>query len=165
MAVHDFISVCSTPTVPRSCCGLFLTWLLTTLFGCLPLFTSCFQVEPNEEVLVLFWGRLNAIYRQSGLYWYNAIGRSLIRVSTRTQAFEVTKTVVVDLNGNPSELGGGSGDWGAILRIDRLFAAAPAVSVSGIVTYRIVDSVKAGLDVWNVQSYLQSQAVREGRKP
>ena len=50
-----------TKPMPRGCCGLFLTWLITALFGCLPVFTSCFQVEPNEEVLVLFWGRLNAV--------------------------------------------------------------------------------------------------------
>lgn len=33
------------------------------------------------------------------------------------------------------------------------------IIVSAIVTYRIVDTVRAGLDVGNVQEYLQSQAL------
>lgn len=84
-----------TKPAPQTCCGAFLTWFLTLLMGCLPLCTSFFTVLPNEEVLVIFWGRLNAVYREAGLHWYNSIGRSLVRVSTRTQAFEVPKTVVV----------------------------------------------------------------------
>jgi regulator of protease activity HflC (stomatin/prohibitin superfamily) len=54
-----------------------------------------------QEVLVLFWGRLNRVYRNAGLYFYNPIGRTVVRVSTRTEAFEVARTVVVDVNGNP----------------------------------------------------------------
>ena len=136
MASQAGASPAKPPTKPerRTCCGMFLTWLLTFLVGCTPLCTSFFVVPPNEEVLVLFWGRLNAVYREAGLYWYNAIGRSLVRVSTRTQAFEVPKTVVVDLNGNP-------------------------ITVSAVVTYRIVDAVRAGLDVGDVPSYLSSQAL------
>jgi len=100
----------------------------------LPLWASFFTVNPKEEVLVLFWGKLSKVCKTPGVYWYNFIGRSSIKVSTRTQTIDIKKMTVVDLNGNP-------------------------IIVSGIVTFQIVDSIRAAFDVDNVNAYLEKQAL------
>jgi len=127
------------PTTPESCSlvGLFLTFIINLFLlpvFLLPIWASFITVQPKEEILVLFWGKLNSVYKTPGIYWFNFIGRQIIKVSTRTQTIDIKKTTVVDLNGNP-------------------------IIVSGIVTFQIVDSVRAAFDVDNVHDYLEKQAV------
>jgi len=127
------------PAKPESCSivGVIFTFFLNLLllpFFLLPLWASFFTVNPKEEVLILFWGRLNEVKRNPGVYWYNFIGRTMIRISTRTQTIDIKKTTVVDLNGNP-------------------------IIVSGIVTFQIIDTIKAAFDVQHVNDYLEKQAL------
>jgi len=73
------------------------------------------------------------------LYWFDLFGRQIIRISTRTQTIDIKKTTVVDANGNP-------------------------IIVSGVATFRIVDTVKAAFDVDNVQDYMLRQAMATLKK-
>jgi len=127
------------PAKPESCSipGVIFTFLINLILlpiFLLPLWASFFTIQPKEEVLILFWGKLNEVKKKPGVYWYNFVGRTMIRVSTRTQTIDIKKTTVVDLNGNP-------------------------IIVSGIVTFQIVDTIKAAFDVQNVNDYLEKQAL------
>jgi len=122
---------------PCSVVGIIFSFVLNLILlplFLLPLWASFFTVQPKEEVLILFWGKLNTVKRKPGIYWYSFIGRSMIKVSTRTQTIDIKKTTVVDLNGNP-------------------------IIVSGIVTFQIIDTIKAAFDVQNVNDYLNKQAL------
>jgi len=100
----------------------------------LPIWGSFFTVQPQEEALILFWGRLNSVKNQAGIHFYPWIGRSIIKISTKVQTIDIKKTTVVDANGNP-------------------------IIVSGIVTYKIVNTIRAAFDVGNVPDYLERQAL------
>jgi len=129
------------PTIAQGLgfCGLIMTIFLNLLFGLLPLLFSFYTVQPQEEVLVLFWGSLYKVVRNPGIHWFNMIGRTLIRMSTRMQTLDIKKTTVVDANGNP-------------------------IIVSGVVTFKIVDTIKAAFDVQNVNDYMERQAMATLKK-
>jgi len=122
---------------PLSICGFILStllFLITLPLLLFPIFGSFLIVEPQEELLVLFWGSLNQVYRKPGIYWYLLFGRNLIKISTKTKTFDVKKTTVVDGNGNP-------------------------IIISAVVTYRVVDTTRAAFAVDNVHDYLSVQAL------
>jgi len=98
------------------------------------LLASFFVVYPQEEVLLMYWGKLCKIVKTPGFQSYDWFGRKLIRISTRIRNFDIKKTTVVDQNGNP-------------------------IIVSAVVTYKIVDTVKAAFSVLNVNDYMERQAV------
>jgi len=104
-----------------------------------PMYSSFITINPQEEVLVLFWGKLNKVYKTPGIYWYNLIGRGIVRVSTKTQTIDIKKTTVVDANGNP-------------------------IIVSGIVTFKIVDTIKSAFDIENANDYMNRQAMATLKK-
>jgi len=60
-------------------------------------------------------------------------------MSTRTRTIDIKKTTVVDKNGNP-------------------------IIVSGVVTYRIVDTIKAAFDIENLDDYMNRQAMATLKK-
>lgn len=129
------------PTVPQGCsfCGLLMTIILNLLFCLLPMLFSFYTVQPQEEVLILFWGRLYSVVKNPGIHWFNMIGRTLIRMSTRMQTLDIKKTTVVDANGNP-------------------------IIVSGVVTFKITDTIRAAFDVQNVNDYMERQAMATLKK-
>jgi len=112
--------------------------LLSTLFGILflpiTLIASWVVVHPQEEVIVLIWGKFWKVLDKPGLTWINVFGRSLIRVSRRQQTIELPKNTVADGNGNP-------------------------IIVSGIVTFAFSDSKKVGLEVADAHEFVRTQAM------
>lgn len=114
--------------------GHLLSLFLGILFLPITLLGSFFVVHPQEEKVVLFWGRLSRVCTQPGLYWRNLFGRKIIAVTTKVQAIELHKTTVADANANP-------------------------IIVAGICTFRVVDSEKAALGVEDYHSFVKSQAV------
>jgi len=130
----------TSPTVLHSYSipGAIGTFILNTLLCFFPVLLSVFTVQPQEEALVTFWGKLTRVYK-SGVHWFNPIGRSIYRVSTRTQTIDIKKTTVVDANGNP-------------------------IIVSGVVTYRIINTIKAAFDVENANGYIATQALATLKK-
>ena len=112
--------------------------LLSTLFGILffpiTLIASWVVVHPQEEVIVLIWGKFWKVLDKPGLTWINVFGRNLIRVSRRQQTIELPKNTVADGNGNP-------------------------IIVSGIVTFAFSDSKKVGLEVADAHEFVRTQAM------
>jgi regulator of protease activity HflC (stomatin/prohibitin superfamily) len=92
-----------------------------------------FILQPRQEVVILQWGKFVGVVRGEGIRWSQPWGRSLLKVSTQDQTFEVHKTTVVEANGNPIE-------------------------ISAVVTYRVENSRKATLDAANYQSFVRDQA-------
>jgi len=113
---------------------LVLTTILSVVFFPITLLGSWIVVSPQEEVVLLRWGRFSRLMREPGLSWVTLWGRKAIRISTKQQAIEVHRTVVADGNGNP------------------ILAAA-------VVTFRFVDSRRAALDVEDAPAFVRTQAM------
>ncbi|MBS0195596.1 MAG: SPFH domain-containing protein [Planctomycetes bacterium] len=111
-----------------------LTLVMSILLLPFTLLFSWLIVHPQEEVVVLGWGKLSKVVKTPGLSWVNVWGRRLVRISTKQQAIEVHRTVVADGNGNP-------------------------IVVAAVVTFRFVDSKKAALDVQDAPSFVKTQAM------
>ena len=92
------------------------------------------RVSPQQEVVLLRWGKFSKLVRDPGLSWVNVWGRKAIRISTKQQAIEVHRTVVADGNGNP-------------------------IVVAAVVTFRFVDSKRAALDVEDAPGFVRTQAM------
>lgn len=114
--------------------GLFFNLLLYPLFFFVPLFTSFYTVAPQQHVLVTFWGSLAKVAKRPGVYWFPVFGRSMVAIPTSMQTLDIKRATVVDKNGNP-------------------------IVVSGVVTFQVVDSVRAAFDVINYVNYIELQAV------
>ncbi len=111
-----------------------LSLILGVLFFPVTLFGSWVVVHPQEEKLVLIWGHLWKVIKTPSLSFINLFGRRIIAISTKQQAIELHKTTVADANANP-------------------------IIVAGICTFRVVDSVKAALEVEDYHLFVRSQAV------
>ncbi|MCU0963050.1 MAG: SPFH domain-containing protein [Pirellulaceae bacterium] len=110
-----------------------LSWVLGIVFFPITLLASWVVVHPQEEKIVLFWGKLARVLKSPGLSFINLFGRKVITISTKQQAVEINKTTVADANANP-------------------------IIVAGICTFRVVDSVKAALHVEDYLGFVRSQA-------
>jgi len=118
--------------------GAIGTFIINLLCAFIPVLFSFFTVQPQEVVLVTFWGKLTRVYKSGGC-WFNPIGRSIYRVSTKTQNMDIKKTTVVDANGNP-------------------------IIVSGVVTFKIIDPIKAAFDVEDATDYIATQGLATLKK-
>jgi len=72
---------------------IFFNILLLPLWFILlmPIWTSLITVNPQEEILVLFFGKLNRIYKKPGIYCYSWVGRTTINMSLKTQTIDIKK--------------------------------------------------------------------------
>lgn len=111
-----------------------LTLVLSIIFFPITVFASWLVVHPQEEAVVLEWGKFSKLVKSPGLSWVNMWGRKVIKISTKNQAIDVSRTVVADGNGNP-------------------------IVVAGVVTFRFVDSVKAALEVQDAAGFVRTQAM------
>lgn len=91
-------------------------------------------VHPQEEAVVLYWGKFRHLVKEPGLHWLLFLGRKVITISTKRQTLDLPRTVVADGNGNP-------------------------VVIAGVVTFRNVDSVKVALEVANAHDFVKTQAM------
>ena len=113
---------------------IVLTTILSILFFPVTLLVSWLVVSPQQEVVLLRWGKFSKLVRDPGLSWVNVWGRKAIRISTKQQAIEVHRTVVADGNGNP-------------------------IVVAAVVTFRFVDSKRAALNVEDAPGFVRTQAM------
>jgi regulator of protease activity HflC (stomatin/prohibitin superfamily) len=111
-----------------------LSWILGILFFPITILGSWVVVHPQEEAVVMMWGKLRRIYAKPGLYWCNMWGRKVIKISTKKQAIDIPRSVVADGNGNP-------------------------IVVAGVVTHHFVDSRKAALEVEDAGDFVKTQAL------
>lgn len=111
---------------------LILVIGLTVLFPPILLF-GFFVVNPREEVVVVRFGKYLTTLKTQGIRWSHPVGRKLHRISTRDATLNLERETVVELNGNP-------------------------VQISGVVVYRVDDTLKAALHVENYHTFLEDQA-------
>lgn len=109
-------------------------------FGLCPccLCASCPSVREKTEVVLLNFGKYMGTLRVPGLYWVNPCITQR-EVAVGQQNTQLEKVKVADLRGNP-------------------------LILSGVVTYRIIDSKKAVLEVDSATQYVQTQALAVMKK-
>lgn len=115
---------------------LFLNYYLITgtitLIILLVLLTSITVVQPNNAMVVVFFGKYMGSIRENGLYM--TIPLSVRRkVSLRVRNFNSAKLKVNDVEGNPIE-------------------------IAAVVVFRVVDSAKALFDVDNYEEFVEIQS-------
>lgn len=113
------------------CCPSALSCCLGMVCPCT--FLTCLQVDYKQEVVQLIWGKYQGTIREPGLYCSNGYGVERTLMSTAVQSLNVPTTKVVDARGNP-------------------------LVVAGVVTFQILDTRKAALDVVGWHSFLSTQA-------
>ncbi|MEM7181241.1 MAG: SPFH domain-containing protein [Spirochaetota bacterium] len=114
--------------------GFILSLLLGLFFWPITLLISWVVVHPQEEKIILTWGKLRKVLKTPGLSFINFWGRKVLTVTTKQQAIEIHKTTVADANANP-------------------------IIIAAICTFRVVDSVHAALSVEDYVGFVKSQAV------
>jgi len=95
---------------------------------------SCLCVEPNEEIVLLDFGKYNGTIKTPGCHFIGAIGREMWRVSTKVKSIMLPETKTIDRNGNP-------------------------LIINGILAYRIKNSKRATLDVEYADAFLRTQGL------
>ncbi|HYW80554.1 MAG TPA: SPFH domain-containing protein, partial [Thermoguttaceae bacterium] len=111
-----------------------LSLILSIVFFPITLLFSWVVVHPQEEKVVLVWGKFHKLFRTPGLFWVNTWGRKVIPVSTKRQTLDLPRTVVADGNGNP-------------------------ILIAAVVTYQYVDSIKVALEVEDAHDFVKTQAM------
>ena len=111
-----------------------LTSVLNVLFFPFTLIFGWVVVHPQEEKIILFWGKFHKILKEPGLSFISPWGRKVIKISVKQQTIDIAKTTVADGNGNP-------------------------IIIGGVCTYTVTDSEKAGLEVEEYHTYLKTQAM------
>jgi regulator of protease activity HflC (stomatin/prohibitin superfamily) len=91
------------------------------------------QIKPNQEAVVLEFGRYTGTVTNPGCQWINCFGTEVRIVSTAVQSVDLHRQKMVDGLANP-------------------------LNVSAVVVYRVKNSARATLDVLNYNSYLNTQA-------
>ena len=113
MLITNACGVCCCPIM---CCSYFTT------------------VNPNEEVVLIYWGKYHSTIREAGMHVIIPFGLTKYKVSVRRQVLEMKKQTVTDATGTPIE-------------------------IDAVVTYKVLDSAKAVLSVQNYLSFLDGQAI------
>jgi len=111
---------------------LFLVLFVSIIFPPILLF-GFFVVNPREEIVVLRFGKFVTTLKSQGIRWIHPVGRALHRISTRDTTHEISKTTVVEKNGNPIE-------------------------ISAVVLYRVEDTYRAALHVDDYKRFIHDQA-------
>jgi len=120
------------------CCPSTLGVVLSCVCPCLWC-CGCSTLDERQEKVLLNWGEYHATIRQPGCYCWNPYSLSVRTISTARSAIDLMHVKVADLRGNP-------------------------LMVSGVVTYFVVDSRKAALDVLDVRTYISTQALAVMKK-
>lgn len=102
------------------------------LLPCLP-FAGCFVINPREEAAILHFGKLTRMEKNSGCHASYPCGRSIKKISTRQKTLSLPESKIADATGSP-------------------------VVASAILNYRVVDSLKALMNVQNVERFVNTNA-------
>jgi len=114
-------------------------FLVLVMVGCgiVAFFTalaSLVIVHPQEEKVVIYWGKFSELLAEPGLYFRNIWGRQVHTVTIKRQTLELPRTTVADGNGNP-------------------------IVIAAVVTYRYVNAKKVALDVQDAHGFVKTQAM------
>lgn len=128
--------------VPDQTCHCCTTPMATAASAvCVPfwplMFCGCVPVNEREEQVLLVFGKYYTTIRDPGMHYVNPMGLEKRLVSTKRQNMDIGSATqslkVADRDGNP-------------------------VMVSGVISFRIIDSKAAALDVQNAQNFVHTQA-------
>lgn len=111
-----------------------LTAALSIIFFPITFIAGWVTVHPQEEKIILFWGKFRKILKRPGLSFITPWGRKVIKVSVKQQTVDIPKTTVADGNGNP-------------------------IIIGGVCTYKVTSSEMAALEVEDYHSFLKTQAM------
>lgn len=90
-------------------------------------------VSPNEEAVIVNFGKYKGTMKKPGLHWTHPIGTTISKVSTKDDTIDLPKSKVLDSDSKP-------------------------IDISAVVTYKITNSYDATFKVNNVNSFLHDQA-------
>jgi regulator of protease activity HflC (stomatin/prohibitin superfamily) len=111
-----------------------LTIILSVIFLPISIIASWITLSPQEEKIILYWGKFYEVLKSSGLNFRILWGRSSITVSTKLSSIDLRRTMVADGNGNP-------------------------ILIAGVCTFQVVDTAKAALEVEHYIEYIKTQAM------
>lgn len=113
--------------------GLSILPLLLTTPLFLVMFNSYVIVNPNEAVVVQFFGKYAATLKNEGFQFFLNPLYTKTRISLRINNFESNKLKVNDVNANP-------------------------IDIAAVVVWRVFDSAEALFEVENYDHYVQIQS-------
>ena len=96
------------------------------------LLTSITVIQPNQAIVVMFFGKYLGTVRDSG-FWFVTPFSTRKKVSLRVRNFNSAKLKVNDVEGNPIE-------------------------IAAVVVFRVVDTAKATFDVDNYEQFVEIQS-------
>lgn len=102
--------------------------------GVITALASFVIVHPQEEKVIIYWGKFSELLIEPGLYFRLIWGRQLHTVTIKRQTLELPRTTVADGNGNP-------------------------IVIAAVVTYRYVNSKKVTLDIEDAHGFVKTQAM------
>jgi membrane protease subunit (stomatin/prohibitin family) len=101
--------------------------------------SACAIVNERTEHVLLNFGQFFGVIREPGIYCVNISGITTKTISTARCAIDLTQVKVADQKGNP-------------------------LMVGGVVTYQVVDSRKAALDVPDTAGFISTQGLAVMKK-
>ncbi|MES1919469.1 hypothetical protein MHBO_001297 [Bonamia ostreae] len=117
----------------KRCCPSCLSCCLSTVCPFMWL-SSCYVVNEREELVVLNFGNYLGTIKEPGLYLNNPCGTTILRTRTDNKSVDLGDVKVVDSTGSP-------------------------LVISGVTTYKIVNSRSAALNVHDPHNYVLTQAL------
>jgi len=115
------------------CCPSFLSCVASTLCPWLWC-CACSVIDVKQEKVLLNYGKYFATLKEPGCYLVNPCGIEEHKVWTTRRAIDLANVKVADQRGNPCQ-------------------------ISGIVTYQVVDALKATLKVSDFDHYIKTQGL------
>lgn len=94
---------------------------------------GCYVVNEREESIIFRYGKYVTTQKNPGMHWSYPTMREIKNYSTKISTVDLPNTKITDCNGNP-------------------------LMVSAILNYRVVDTMKACLNVNDYKSYVSNQA-------
>eukprot|EP01111_Echinosteliopsis_oligospora_P007510 TRINITY_DN226_c0_g1_i1.p1 TRINITY_DN226_c0_g1~~TRINITY_DN226_c0_g1_i1.p1 ORF type:complete len:287 (+),score=84.57 TRINITY_DN226_c0_g1_i1:86-946(+) len=116
---------------PHTCSAL--SCFMGTFCCCIGL-CSCFTVQPNEEAVLLDYGKYNGTVKTPGCHFICTPGRVIKTTSTKVKSIMIPETKTIDKNGNP-------------------------LVINGILTYQVRNAKRATLDVEYVDEFVRTQGL------
>ena len=113
--------------------GLSVLILILTIPLFLVMFNSYVIINPNESVVVQFFGKYAATLKDEGFQFFLNPLYTKTRISLRINNFESNKLKVNDVNANP-------------------------IDIAAVVVWRVFDSAEALFEVENYDHYVQIQS-------
>jgi regulator of protease activity HflC (stomatin/prohibitin superfamily) len=107
--------------------------IIGILVALILLWWGFFILEPRTACVLMYWGKYSRTIMTPGIHWAFPIGLSWQRVSLRDRVFQSALTTVVDAMGNP-------------------------IQVSAVCVFRVVEPVRAVLEVQNYVQFVANQA-------